>query len=382
MKYNTARPFDWTNILFLTLSPLIAVVWGTWYIAHYGVHPAEVALFVVMYVATGMSITGGYHRYFSHVCYKANTFMKAFYLLFGACAMQNSAMHWSADHRLHHRFTDTDSDPYNAGRGFWWSHMAWIFYESPRNRDFSLVKDLQDDPWVRWQHKHHVKVAILLGFVMPFLLGLWIGRPFGMLLWGGLIRVVVVHHATFLINSLAHMWGNQPYSRSDSSRNSWWLAFLTYGEGYHNFHHKFPSDYRNGIRWYQWDPTKWLIRGLNMVGFATKLHRVPDYLILRSRVEVEALDAEKRLQVVPSSVASSFRERLLQTRIRMEKALHEWGDSVAHYRDAKKAHWPNRAEVLASCRAKIHQYEAKLEEARIEWQAFLKIVRQTPRTEA
>jgi len=372
----TKRPFDWGNILFLVLSPLAAITWGSWYIANYGVHWAEITLFAILYIATGMSITGGYHRLFSHVSYQSHPWLKNFYLLFGACAMQNSALHWAADHRLHHRYTDTDKDPYNSKRGFWWSHMVWVFYESPKNRDFSLVADLQKDRWVMWQHKYHVPVALVLGFGGPFLLGLLIDRPFGMMLWGGLIRVVVVHHATFFINSLAHMWGTQPYSRSDTSVNSWWLAFLTYGEGYHNFHHKFPSDYRNGVRWYQFDPTKWLIRGMNMLRFTSHLHRVPDHLILRARMEVEALDAERHLKTVPAELHPTFQEKLHTARVKMEKALHEWGDSVAKYRDAKKAQWPNRAEVLAACQAKIHEYELRLQEARTEWQASLKSLRQ------
>jgi stearoyl-CoA desaturase (delta-9 desaturase) len=367
----TGRPFDWTNISFLVLSPLFAAVLGFLYTWKNGIQPSQIVVFLIFYVATGISITGGYHRHFAHASYGANSWVRMFYLIFGACAMQNSALHWSADHRLHHRFTDTDKDPYNAKRGFWWSHMGWVFYQSPADRDFSIVGDLWRDKWVRFQHQHHVAIAMTFGFGVPFLIGIPFGCPFGMMLWAGLIRVVFVHHATFLINSAAHIVGKQPFSRSDSSRNSTLLAFFTYGEGFHNFHHKFPSDYRNGIRWYQWDPTKWLIAGLSSIGFTSQLHRVPDHLILRARMEVEALDAEKHLLNMPAHVGHPFRERVIVARHQMENALHQWGESVARYRDAKKDHWPNRAEVLASAKAKIHEYERHLAQARQTWRVEL-----------
>lgn len=363
----------------MTLSPLAAALGALYYIPRHGVHPAEMAAFGVLYIATGISITGGYHRLFAHVSYQANAALKWFYLVFGACAMQNSALHWAADHRLHHRYTDTDKDPYNAKRGFFWSHMGWVFYESPKDRDFSIVGDLAKDGAVSVQHRHHVAIALAVGFGIPLLIGFMIGRPFGMLLWGGLLRVVFVHHATFLINSAAHVWGTQPYSRSDSSRNSWWLAFLTYGEGYHNFHHKFPSDYRNGVRWYQWDPTKWLVAALQSVRATRALHRVPDHLILRARMEVEAMEAESHLhRVTAEPLRAVAHERLQQARQRLESALQQWGESIARYRDAKTHHWPDRREVLNGLRAKRAAYEAHAQAAWAAWRDNLQQLYQRP----
>ena len=282
------HPLHIPNVLSLTLSPLAAILGAMYYIPRYGVLPIEFVSFAVMFLATGLSVTAGYHRHFAHVSYKAHPLLRFFYLVFGACAMQNSTLNWASDHRLHHRYTDTEIDPYNAGQGFFWSHIGWIFYQSREEKQLTNVGDLLRDRWVRWQHRHDVAIALGVGFAVPTLIGACIGRAFGMFLWAGLIRVVVVHHVTFFINSLAHMWGKQPYSRKDSSVDSWWLAFLTNGEGYHNFHHAFPSDYRNGIYWYQWDPTKWFIRGLSFVGMTRKLHRVPPQLISRARMEVEA----------------------------------------------------------------------------------------------
>jgi stearoyl-CoA desaturase (delta-9 desaturase) len=305
--------------------------------------------------------------------------MRIFYLIFGACAMQNSVLHWATDHRLHHRYTDTDKDPYNAGRGFWWSHVGWVFHKSSNRRDFSIVPDLIKDKWVMWQHKYNVLIGLVVGFGGPALLGYFFDRTMGFLLWGGLIRVVFVHHATFFINSLAHMpaAGKQPYSRSDSSRDSWWLAFLTNGEGYHNFHHRFPSDYRNGIRWYQWDPTKWLIAGLRPLGVTWRLHKVPDHLILRARMEAEAFDAERHLVALPHPMMAHWRERMESTRKHFEAAIAQWAEDKAKYWEAKKAELID-SERLAHYKAKAHECELKLEEARENWRSFVQSLRRAP----
>jgi len=205
------------------------------------VRPIEIVAFIAMFFATGLSITAGYHRHFAHVSYKPIPPSGSFYLVFGAARCRTPFLNWASDHRLHHRFTDTDNDPYNAGKGFWWSHVGWILFQSRAEKQLTNVGDLMRDRWVRWQHRNATAIALVVGFALPALLGgLTTGRIFGMLLWAGMIRVVFVHHSTFFINSLAHMWGKQPYSRKDTSQDSWWLALLTNGEGYHNFHHMFP----------------------------------------------------------------------------------------------------------------------------------------------
>ncbi|HVO33629.1 MAG TPA: fatty acid desaturase [Elusimicrobiota bacterium] len=368
----TDRPWDWANIGFLTLSPLAAIGLAGFYIPHYGIRGCEIAAFVAMFFATGLSITAGYHRHFAHVTYKAHPLIRLFYLVFGACAMENSALNWAADHRLHHRYVDTDKDPYNAGLGFWYSHMGWIFYQTPKDRDFTMVGDLMRDRLVRWQHRHHVAIALGVGFAIPAAIGCAIGRPVGMLLWAGLIRVVFVHHMTFFINSLAHMYGTQPYSRSDTSRDSWWLALLTNGEGYHNFHHRFPSDYRNGIRWYQWDPTKWLIAGLHWMGATDRLHRIPSHLILKARMDVEASDAEKRLQDIAHDRGAALRAGIDAARLRLEQALAQWAESRARYWEFKKAAWQGSERVaLRQWKYNLRDYERRLSEAREHWKTML-----------
>ncbi len=376
MNSNPRTP-DWGNILFLTLSPLVALVFGTFYIRANGVTVTEIALFISLFFATGLSITGGYHRLYSHAAYHANPVVRFFFLIFGACAMQNSALHWSMDHRLHHRYTDTDRDPYNAGRGFWYSHIGWIFWKTNKDRDFSLVPDLLKDKWVMWQHRNAVSIALVVGFAGPFALGLFFDRPWGFLLWGGLIRVVFVHHATFLINSWAHKIGTQPYSRADTSRNSIWLAFFTNGEGYHNFHHRFPSDYRNGIRWYHWDPTKWLIASMRSLGLTWKLHRIPEHLILKARMEVEALDAEKKITQMNPTHVLQWREQMETARLRFEHSLTAWAEEKTRYWEAKKAAFRD-SERVAQLKVKAKECEARFEEARDQWRDFVRSLRRLP----
>jgi len=369
--FKPKHPLHWPNLLFLTLTPLAAIVGAAWYIPRFGVRPYEIAAFVAMFFATGLSITAGYHRLFTHVSYKANPLVRLFYLVFGACAMQNSALNWCSDHRLHHKHTDTDADPYNAGQGFWWSHIGWIFYQSRQEKQLDNVGDLKRDPLVMWQYHYDVPIALVVGFVLPAMIGGLMGRAFGLFLWAGLIRVVVVHHSTFFINSLAHMYGDQPYSRKDTSRDSWWLALITNGEGYHNFHHMFPSDYRNGIKWYQWDPTKWLIWGLRTVGFTNTLHRVSPHLILKARMEVEALEAERHIQRLPVEVGHPWRTRMAAARARFEHDLSQWAITRTRYWDLKKTAWAN-SEGAKHWKEKLAIYEARLDEARLQWRELIR----------
>ena len=267
--------FNWWNALFLTSSPLIAFVGTALYIYFQGFRWSDLALFLVFHALTGLAITGGYHRYYSHRAYKCHPIVQGLYLLFGAAAFENSVLFWSSSHRFHHRHVDSEGDPYNIKKGFFWAHMGWIFFNDPKARTFDNAQDLQKDRLVMWQHKYYVLIAFLVGVGLPTLIGSFWGRPMAGFLWGGWLRIVAVNHCTFLINSASHCIGSRPHGDDCTARNCWWLAFFTFGEGYHNFHHAYASDYRNGYRWYQWDPTKWLIYGLSKVRLASKLNRIP-----------------------------------------------------------------------------------------------------------
>jgi stearoyl-CoA desaturase (delta-9 desaturase) len=292
----SSQPINWANVAFLSLSPPIALLALCLYLQQEGFHPQDAVCFMSMVVLTGIAITAGYHRYYSHRSYECHPAIQAYYLLFGAAAMQTSVLNWACDHRKHHRFVDQDQDPHSIKKGFFWAHMGWIFYKDVPPRDHSNVADLQNSALVRFQHRHHLTLGALVGFGLPFICGLAFGRPWGGVLWGGLIRLILAHHWTFLINSAAHCIGRQPYSERDSSRDSGWLALFTLGEGHHNFHHAFPGDYRNGVRWYQWDPTKWWLFALSGIGLAWNLRRTPAEFVARSRMRTADLQRRKSLQ--------------------------------------------------------------------------------------
>jgi stearoyl-CoA desaturase (delta-9 desaturase) len=232
------------------------------------------SMFVMLYMFTGLGITVGYHRLITHRSFKCPKWVEAAFLIAGGMALENSALRWAGDHIRHHARCDQEEDPYNATLGFWHSHCGWIFWKDP-NRDPKYATRLLQDPLIMWQNKYYLPI-VLTGLALPFVVGLiyngWIGG-IGCFLLAGLARAFFVLNSTFFINSICHIWGDQPHGTSNSSRDSWWISLLTFGEGYHNYHHMYQSDYRNGVRWYNFDPSKWLIWTLNKLGLAYDLRR-------------------------------------------------------------------------------------------------------------
>jgi stearoyl-CoA desaturase (delta-9 desaturase) len=285
----THAPINWvTTILFSTtfVAAVIGVPLYGWLV---GYSAAAWVWFTVFLIASGLSITAGYHRLWSHHAYEAHWSVRLFFMLFGAMTIQNSIYIWAAGHRPHHRFVDDeDLDPYSSRRGMWFSHIGWMLRSYASGvPDFKYVKDLERDPIVMFQHNHYLPIVLTMNIALPLLVGVLSGDVWGTLMLAGVLRLVVNHHVTFFINSLAHGWGRQPYTDQNTSRDNPILAFFTYGEGYHNFHHLFASDYRNGIRWWQWDPTKWLIRAMSMLGLASKLRVTPSVAIEQARLDMQ-----------------------------------------------------------------------------------------------
>ncbi|MCA9396826.1 MAG: fatty acid desaturase [Candidatus Omnitrophica bacterium] len=238
---------------------------------NHGIMAADLMLFAVYGFITILSISVGYHRLFSHRAFKAHPVLEALLLFFGAASVQQSALKWSAQHRMHHKYTDTDADPYNIKQGFWHAHMGWIYlWKTPFERN--VVQDLNKFPLVAHQHQYFQAWVIIAGFLTPLFIGWLYGSILGAYLFGIALRITVVHHATFCINSFAHMFGSRHFDPYSTARDSWVGAILTNGEGYHNYHHRFPSDYRNGVKWYHWDPAKWLIKSLSYLGVTSALN--------------------------------------------------------------------------------------------------------------
>lgn len=266
--------FAWVNVAFLFATPIASVVLGYLYIQQEGFTWAEFVNFFFMYWATGLAITVGYHRYYSHRAFEAKRWVQALTLIFGVASFQNSVLIWASNHRFHHRHVDKEGDPYDINKGFFFAHMGWMFYKENPNRPYANVSDLKRDPLVQFQHNYYWPLVAIFCFGLPMAIGAAFGRPWGGLLFGGLIRMVVVHHATFFINSLAHTIGTKPYAPEQTARDSSITAIFSFGEGYHNFHHAYPSDYRNGRKWWQFDPAKWVIWSLSQLGQTSGLRRV------------------------------------------------------------------------------------------------------------
>lgn len=297
-------PIIWLNVIIFTLTFSIAAIGAPLYAYFVGFDWQQGLMLLAAFSYCGLSITAGYHRLWSHKAYEANAVVRFIYAIGGAFALQNSILHWSSDHRIHHRHVDNnDVDPYSAKRGFFYSHIGWMLreYQAHRYTDYSNCRDLQKDKIVMWQHKHYVPLAVATNVGIPLLFGVLHGDVWGALLLVGVVRLVLSHHTTFFINSLAHIWGSQPYTDKNTARDNGFLAFLTFGEGYHNYHHIFENDYRNGIRWWQFDPTKWLIRSLSWFGLASNLRTCPEDKIEKAKATMMLKRIQNRLSTGPDS---------------------------------------------------------------------------------
>ena len=251
-----------------------AVVGLPAYAYFYGYSWVDWLMFVLLYIITGLGITVGYHRLLAHRSFACTDWVKGMLLIAGGWALQNSGFRWTADHIRHHARCDQEEDPYSAKRGFWHSHCGWLFWKDP-HKDDKFARKLKQDAVVMWQHRYYIPI-VLSGLALPFVVGFlydgWFGG-LGCFLLAGVGRTFFVLNSTFCINSICHLWGSQPHGADDSSRDSWWISLVTFGEGYHNYHHRYQGDYRNGPQWYNFDPSKWLIYSLSLVGLATSLRR-------------------------------------------------------------------------------------------------------------
>jgi stearoyl-CoA desaturase (delta-9 desaturase) len=323
-------PYNWITTTIFTLTPLVALTVVPWYGIVHGYSAASWFFFALFLVCTGIGITGGYHRMWAHRAYSAHWTVRLFYMLFGAMALQQTILIWASQHRVHHQHVDdVDVDPYSAKRGFWFSHIGWILrnYRSGEV-DFSNVRDLQRDPIVAFQHKYYIPITLAMNVGLPLALGAIFNDLWGMFLLAGVLRLVINHHVTFFINSLAHIWGTQPYTDENTARDNHVLALITYGEGYHNFHHIFANDYRNGVKWWQIDPTKWLIAMLSWVGLASNLKRVPDLWIHRAQLNMQFKRMQHALEQHRDRHTSEHLERLkslvADEYATFRRALDEW----------------------------------------------------------
>ena len=327
------RKVNWTNAIYLVVAPFFAAGGLYFWLSSGSFNWNTIILLVILMAFCQVSITAGYHRLFSHRTYTAAWPVRLFFLIFGAGAFEGSAIHWSLDHRLHHNYCDdNEKDPYSIGKGFFWAHMGWLFfkqneqvYVEGKNK---TAKDLFEDPLLIWQLKYWVFVGIFITFFFPALVALAWGDFWGGLFIAGILRSVVNHHSTFLINSLSHIMGKQTYSDSHTARDNLFTAFLTFGEGYHNYHHEFPSDYRNGTRPWDWDPSKWIIKALSYLGLVTNMKKIPEEIIIRKKMQMKEKRMQKKLAANKDFFATSHGQALVSLKDNMETAFKE----VSNYR--------------------------------------------------
>jgi stearoyl-CoA desaturase (delta-9 desaturase) len=241
-----------------------------------------------LYLLGGLSITAGYHRLFAHRTYRASAPVRWFFLAFGASTFQNSALSWSADHRAHHADTDGPGDPHAITKGVWWAHMGWLFYRRECSADVSRLTDLYAVRSLRLQDRYYAVFAIGLGLVLPTAIAATWGDPWGGFLVAGVLRAAILLQATFCVNSLAHLVGQKRFDRSVSARDSVVTALVTFGEGYHSYHHRFPFDYRNAVRWWQYDPSKWLIWLLAKLRLVSRVRTASPQTVARAKAAIES----------------------------------------------------------------------------------------------
>ncbi|MGI9251209.1 MAG: acyl-CoA desaturase [Pseudohongiellaceae bacterium] len=330
-------PINWTNVVLFSLTPLFAVTLVPLYGLYYGYEWFEWLMFVLLMGVCGMSITAGYHRLWAHKAYRAHPVLRVMFAVGGAFALQNDILHWASDHRRHHRHVDdNERDPYSAKRGLWFSHIGWILRDYPSGEeDFSNVKDLLRDPVVVWQARYYLPLVLLTNIGLPLLLGLLYGDIIASLLLAGLLRLVLSHHFTWLINSLAHKWGVQPYSKDNTARDNSLLALFTYGEGYHNYHHAFQWDYRMGIKWWHFDPTKWMIRVLSWFRLTGDLKRSTPAQVEKTRVTLQYQSATERCEML--DLPQKIRQHLQQEYEQLLHTLQLWTEHRQAWYEAAEA---------------------------------------------
>jgi stearoyl-CoA desaturase (delta-9 desaturase) len=321
------------------LAPL-AAIWT-------GVTMTSVIMAITLYVVRMFGITAGYHRYFSHRSFKTSRAGQLFFALLAMSSTQKSVLWWAALHRHHHRHSDQEDDVHSPlHRGFFYSHVGWIFDKKHDATRVDEVPDLAKYPELRFLDRHQLLPAIALG-IACFLIDGWSG-----LFIGFFASTAVLYHGTFFINSLAHVHGSQRYVTGDTSRNNWWLAVITLGEGWHNNHHAYQRSTRQGFRWYEFDPTYYALKAMSWVGLVWDLGEPPAEVVRNERrlgsavlervsrqmaeqFAVKRADAlvafqHRREQFDAHPKVVELRARLAAKQARAEEAWHELREHLPH----------------------------------------------------
>lgn len=331
---NKTRGFNWVSGIFLITYQTILLPSLPFYFYYGTLHTGTIVASAVLLWLTGLSITAGYHRYFAHRSYKAHPIVEACLLFFGTMAVQTSVLRWAFEHRLHHAYVDTDDDPYCIQKGFWYAHFGWMM-EKPLPIDKKVVADLINNKYIAFQHKYYpflmLSINALVFFTVGYIFQDYLGA-FVLAIW---TRIFLLHHFTWFINSLAHTWGSREFSKEQSAVNNYIIALVTFGEGYHNYHHVFANDYRNGVRWYHFDPTKWLIWGLSKLGLTYNLKRTDKILIKKTIVLEHKTILISTLAEYWHDKKQELEKQVIELSERILTSLAEFSQLDAMYKDSK-----------------------------------------------
>ncbi len=267
----TKLPYDWAVIIFMAIIHFVALF------ALLPVNFSWVGLGLMVFlhwVTGGLGVTLGWHRLVTHRSFQTPKWLEYFLVFCGTLAMQGGPIWWVGLHRHHHVFSDQNPDHHDSSKGFWWSHMGWMFHDVPVENEIPrFTKDIADDRFYQFLDKYFFPIQLVFAAFL-FGIGSLSGNGWTFLLWGVFVRLVLVYHTTWLVNSATHKFGYRTYDSNDASTNCWWVAVLAYGEGWHNNHHTYQYSARHGMKWWEIDATWMMIRLLQLVGLAKKVKLV------------------------------------------------------------------------------------------------------------
>jgi len=261
-------------VLIVVIVPLLATILAMWLLWTRAVHLSDIVLLVTMYSLVALGVTAGFHRMLTHRSFRPHPVVKFLLLVLGSMALEGSAIQWAATHLKHHAQADREGDPHSPVEGFFHAHVGWMFKNSEADSD-TYGRYLTQDRMLVFVSRTFWLWSIL-SLLIPFAIGGWTG-----LLWGGLVRIFLTHHVTWSVNSVCHTFGKRAFETNDQSRNEWVVGLLAFGEGWHNNHHAFPRSAFHGLRWWQFDLSGYVIRGLERIGLAHDVYRIPADAIAR-----------------------------------------------------------------------------------------------------
>jgi len=261
-------PFDWitfTYILAIHLVALLAI-----FPSFFSWSAVGVAL-IMHWVTAGLGVTLGFHRLLSHRSLEVPKWLEYFLIFCGTLSAQGGVINWVGLHRIHHKYSDNEPDPHNSNEGFWWSHLGWMIHHIPADEEVSkYTQDINADPVYQFFSNYFILFQVAFGLLL-FAIGGW-----SFVIWGIFVRLVAVFHCTWFVNSATHKFGYRTFDSNDQSRNCWWVALVTYGEGWHNNHHAYQYSARHGLQWWELDMTWMMIRFLEIVGLAKNVKRIKE----------------------------------------------------------------------------------------------------------